>query len=42
MGERAGLLGSELTAGPRPDGGFQVRACLPLPLPLPPDPTVAP
>jgi signal transduction histidine kinase len=31
MQERAGLLGGELTAGPRPGGGFQVRARLPLP-----------
>jgi signal transduction histidine kinase len=30
MRERAELLGGELTAGPRPDGGFQVRARLPL------------
>jgi signal transduction histidine kinase len=30
MRERAGLLGGELTAGPRPGGGFQVRARLPL------------
>jgi signal transduction histidine kinase len=38
MRERAALLGGELTAGPRPGGGFQVQACLP----LPPDPAVAP
>jgi signal transduction histidine kinase len=30
MRERAELLGGELTAGPRPGGGFQVRARLPL------------
>jgi len=30
MRERAQLLGGELTAGPRPGGGFQVRARLPL------------
>jgi signal transduction histidine kinase len=30
MRERAALLGGELTAGPRPNGGFQVRARLPL------------
>jgi signal transduction histidine kinase len=40
MRECAALLGGELTAGPWPGGGFQVRACLPLP--LPPDPAVAP
>ena len=38
MAERAGLLGGELTAGPRPAGGFQVRARLP----LPPGPGTAP
>jgi signal transduction histidine kinase len=38
MRERAALLGGELTAGPRPGGGFQVQASLP----LPPDPAVAP
>jgi signal transduction histidine kinase len=31
MRERATLLGGDLTAGPRPDGGFRVRARLPLP-----------
>jgi signal transduction histidine kinase len=30
MRERCGLLGGELTAGPRPGGGFEVRARLPL------------
>jgi signal transduction histidine kinase len=30
MRERCGLLGGELTAGPRPTGGFEVRARLPL------------
>ncbi|MFD2762578.1 sensor histidine kinase [Micromonospora eburnea] len=30
MRERCGLLGGELTAGPRPRGGFEVRARLPL------------
>ena len=30
MRERAELLGGQLTAGPRPDGGFQVRVRLPL------------
>jgi signal transduction histidine kinase len=29
MTERAGALGGELTAGPRPEGGFAVRARLP-------------
>src|SRR5206468_3269299 len=30
MRERCGLLGGELTAGPRPGGGFEVTARLPL------------
>jgi len=30
MRERAGLFGGELIAGPRPEGGFRVRARLPL------------
>ena len=30
MRERCGLLGGELTAGPVPGGGFEVRARLPL------------
>jgi signal transduction histidine kinase len=33
MRERAGLLGGQLSAGPRPEGGFQVTARLPLPAP---------
>ena len=36
MGERARALGGSLTTGPSPDGGFLVRARLPLrPVPLP-------
>ncbi|MFD4204822.1 sensor histidine kinase [Micromonospora tulbaghiae] len=36
MGERARALGGSLTTGPGPDGGFLVRARLPLrPVPLP-------
>ncbi len=31
MGERARLLGGRVHAGPRPDGGWEVRAELPLP-----------
>ncbi|MEV4533396.1 sensor histidine kinase [Asanoa sp. NPDC049518] len=31
MRERAALLGGDLTAGPLPEGGFEVRATLPLP-----------
>ncbi|WLW53839.1 sensor histidine kinase [Streptomyces sp. YU58] len=31
MRERARALGGELTAGPGPEGGFTVRACLPCP-----------
>lgn len=30
MRERATAVGGEFQAGPRPGGGFQVRACLPL------------
>jgi signal transduction histidine kinase len=33
MRERAGLLGGQLSAGPRPEGGFKVAARLPLPVP---------
>jgi signal transduction histidine kinase len=33
MRERAGLLGGEFTAGPRPGGGFRVSARLPVPVP---------
>jgi signal transduction histidine kinase len=33
MRERAGLLGGEFAAGPRPGGGFRVAARLPLPVP---------
>lgn len=31
MRERASLLGGDLTAGPRPEGGFRVTARLPVP-----------
>ncbi len=37
MRERAAMLGGTLTAGPRPGGGFRVRAEIPLP-PLPATP----
>jgi hypothetical protein len=30
MRERATAVGGELQAGPRPEGGFRVRALLPL------------
>jgi signal transduction histidine kinase len=33
MRERAGLLGGDFSAGPRPGGGFRVCARLPVPLP---------
>ncbi|WP_245970831.1 sensor histidine kinase [Streptomyces rishiriensis] len=33
MRERVGLLGGELSTGPRPGGGFRVAARLPLPVP---------
>ena len=35
MRERAALFGGELAAGPRPPGGFGVRATLPLAEPAP-------
>ncbi|HXS65932.1 MAG TPA: sensor histidine kinase [Streptosporangiaceae bacterium] len=39
MRERAHLCGGDLTAGPRPDGGFQVTATLPLGWQTPPSDT---
>jgi signal transduction histidine kinase len=30
MRERTSLYGGELTAGPRPDGGFRVHARIPI------------
>jgi len=30
MGERVAVFGGEFAAGPRPEGGFLVRALLPL------------
>jgi len=38
MTERAAALGGTLSAGPRPEGGFRVRARLPLPEPAPAEP----
>jgi len=35
LGERLALYGGELEAGPRPDGGWRVRAVLPLARPAP-------
>lgn len=35
MRQRAQLYGGQLAAGPRPDGGFQVRASLPITSPTP-------
>lgn len=35
MRQRAQLYGGQLAAGPRPDGGFQVRASLPITSPAP-------
>ena len=34
MRERVTLYGGQLDVGPVPDGGFEVRACLPLEPPL--------
>ncbi len=34
MAERAAAVGGQLTAGPHPDGGFEVRATLPLNAPV--------
>jgi signal transduction histidine kinase len=36
MRERADLVGGQLSAGPRPEGGFRVAARLPLPVPAVP------
>lgn len=41
MRERAGMLGGELAAGPRPDGGYEVSAVLPMDPQNPPAGTVA-
>ena len=30
MRERVAVFGGEFAAGPRPDGGFEVRACFPI------------
>jgi signal transduction histidine kinase len=35
MSERAASVGGSLTAGPLPEGGFQVKATLPTPAPAP-------
>ncbi|MEW1722503.1 histidine kinase [Streptomyces sp. NPDC093109] len=34
MRERVALLDGRFTAGPRPEGGFRVAACLPVPVPV--------
>ncbi len=41
MRERAAMLGGTLTAGPRPGGGFRVRAEIPIPPLSPPPPPEA-